>query len=523
MKCVKCNSEIDNNAQFCPYCGKAVEHGRLCVKCGKPLDDDSDFCPYCGTKQNNVVVEPEQVEEIQPQEPELVQEGPALTPVVAEQPQEPEIVQEEPEPKPVVVKQPQEPEEKKVESEPPSSSVQEETVDTIQPYVSKPTSKKWLWIIGSILLLGVIVGIGIYGVSRMGQDADSEEAKEFIESMYKDFFENENFDTENIANLHKYLSPSVAEKLKKECPYDGGEGDFSYVVYFFVDGSLSWERPDYGDKVVSRTIESEKDGWFMVTNIWDVIQEPVKVRLQVKSVDGALKIVDINIGDAEIDSNVVEEETKGDDGLTKNDVWTLGECPQKIDGLSVELSMNDDYVQTVKITKDGKLLQVLGGEDEESFYEGSPMVFDNSMVYYVDANFDGYTDIFIGTGDDRTENTILLWNSDKNLFERYGKIGEPSLMNPYFSPSEKAIYECGKNGFYDYGYSKSIWKNGELVNQESLEEIIIQEGFDYDSYNEGRDYKRSKKYALFDSNNKLIVETNEIDELPNKWAEIIKR
>lgn len=505
MKCVKCNSEIDNDAQFCPYCGKEVEHGRLCVKCGEPLDDDSDFCPYCGTKQNNVVVEPEQVEEVQPQEPE--------------------IVQDESEPIPAVVEQPQEPEDKKAESEPPSNSVKEDLVDTVQPYESKPASKKWLWIIGAILLLGVIFGIGIYGVSRTGQDTDSEDAKEFIEAMYKDFFENKNFDTENIANLHKYLSPSVAEKLKKECPYDGGEGDFSYVVYFFVDGSLSWERPDYGDKVVSRTIEPEKDGWFMVTNIWDVIQEPVKVRLQVKSVDGALKIVDINIGDAEIDSSVVEEEgeTNGDDGLTKDDVWTLDKCPQKTDGLSVELSMNDDFVQTVKITKDGKLLQELGGENEESFYEGSLMVFDNSMVYYVDANFDGYTDIFIGTGDDRTYNTILLWNSDKNLFERYGKNGDPSLMNPYFSPSEKAIYECGKNGFYDYGYSKSIWKDGELVEQESLEEIIIQEGFDYDSYNEGRDYKRSKKYALFDSNNKLIVETNEIDELPNKWAEIIKR
>ena len=328
-----------------------------CPNCKKNFDDKFKFCPYCGTKQNDVVVEPEQVEIVHLQEPE--------------------IVQEEPEPIPVIVEQPQEPEDKKVESEPPSSSAQEETVESVQPYESKPTSKKWLWIIGVILLLGVIVGIGIYGVSRTG--------------------------------------------------------------------------------------------------------------------------------------------------LTKDGVWTLGKCPQKIDGLSVELSMNDDYVQTVKITKDGKLLQELGGENEESFYEGSPMVFDNSMVYYVDANFDGYTDIFIGTGDDRTYNTILLWNSDKNLFERYGKNGDPSLMNPYFSPSEKAIYECGKNGFYDYGYSKSIWKDGELVEQESLEEIIIQEGFDYDSYNEGRDYKRSKKYALFDSNNKLIVETNEIDELPNKWAEIIKK
>ena len=80
-----------------------------------------------------------------------------------------------------------------------------------------------------------------------------------------------------------------------ECPYEGGEGDFSFVVDFFRDGSLSYERPDYGDKVVSRTIEPEDNDWFLVTNIWDVIQTPVKVHLKVKSADGELKIVDIRL------------------------------------------------------------------------------------------------------------------------------------------------------------------------------------------------------------------------------------
>jgi len=201
-------------------------------------------------------------------------------------------------------------------------------------------------------------------------------------------------------------------------------------------------------------------------------------------------------------------------------IIALGDCPQKMDDLNVELSQNEDYEQTIRITKDGELLQELKGD---TYYQGSPMVFEDSMVYYIDANFDGYTDIYIGTGEDRTSNSILLWNSDKNIFEKYGKDDELSFMNPYFSPSEKAIYTCGGNGFYDFGYSKYIWKDGKLIKEEILDEILFREGFDFDSYNEFTDYKRTKKYTLFDSNYKPITETDNYDELPNKWKEIVMR
>ena len=205
------------------------------------------------------------------------------------------------------------------------------------------------------------------------------------------------------------------------------------------------------------------------------------------------------------------------------EIIALNECPQKMDGLSVELSQDENFVQTVKITKDGKLLQELVGDGENPFYQGQSTEFNNSMVYYVDANFDGYTDIFIGNGYDRCYNSILLWNPDKNVYERYGKNGDPSLTNPYFSPSENAIYECGSAGVWDYVYSKSVWKDGKLINQEKLNEIIFDSDFSFDSYNEYNDIKRSKKYALFDSNEKLMLETDEIEDLPTDWAEVVRK
>ena len=63
MKCVKCNADIEQDAQFCPYCGNAVEHTNQCIKCGKTLDGDSDFCPYCGAKQNEDNAESQQLQE----------------------------------------------------------------------------------------------------------------------------------------------------------------------------------------------------------------------------------------------------------------------------------------------------------------------------------------------------------------------------------------------------------------------------------------------------------------------------
>ena len=396
MKCVKCNADIEQDAQFCPYCGTKVVYTRCCTKCGKPLDEDSDFCPYCGTKQDSVNTESEQIEEVvQPQTTISVQELETVDPSKNQIEELPQEVNENGKVDDVVTSNPE-------HNEP----------DSELPYESKNSSKKWLLIVGVILLLGILGGGGYYFMSNK----------------------------------------------------DGGSS--------FVVGTDS--IAEIGDSVNTTDDEAA-------------------------------------MMDALAARNNAMEEAFG--------VLALHKCPQKIDGLSVELAMDDDYGQSVKITKDGKFLQELKGD----FYQGSPMVFDNSMVYYVDANFDEYTDIFIGTGDDRTDNTILLWNSDKNIFEKYGKIGEPSLMNPYFSPSENAIYECGQNGFYSFGYSKSVWKDGKLVTQEHLDEIInIDEGFDYKTYNEGLDYKRSKKYALFDSNYKLIMETNEIDELPNKWAEVIR-
>lgn len=308
-ECPKCHAMIEDDAVFCGVCGtkqefeevdvqaeeQSSQEEQFCVHCGKSIEVGSLFCPYCGKPQD---VEETKSEEPQPkaEKPEPEQEEP--------QPEEPQVKE-----KPQVEESPKE-EPKPEETQQEVSQPEEEPAYEIE---EKKKSNSWVKILLALLLLGVLGG-GYYYFMIYKTDAPEiennnvtitstqEEAlkstlptdpKEYIKSMYKDFFENRNFDTQNISNLHKYLSPSVVKELKMESPYDGEEGYFSYVVDFFCDGSLSYERPDYGDRVVYRTIESEDDGWYKVTNIWDVIKDPVIVYLQVKSVNGALKIVDI--------------------------------------------------------------------------------------------------------------------------------------------------------------------------------------------------------------------------------------
>lgn len=51
MKCLYCGNTIDDNAQFCSFCGKDLSSLDRCPHCGSPLEHDATFCTSCG---NNV-------------------------------------------------------------------------------------------------------------------------------------------------------------------------------------------------------------------------------------------------------------------------------------------------------------------------------------------------------------------------------------------------------------------------------------------------------------------------------------
>ena len=48
-KCPNCYKEIEEDAEFCPHCGKKVRDGVTC-KCGQLNSLDAEFCKKCGAK-----------------------------------------------------------------------------------------------------------------------------------------------------------------------------------------------------------------------------------------------------------------------------------------------------------------------------------------------------------------------------------------------------------------------------------------------------------------------------------------
>lgn len=49
-KCIQCNADLVDTAEFCGRCGAAQSKKKTCVKCHSILEDDFKFCPYCGVK-----------------------------------------------------------------------------------------------------------------------------------------------------------------------------------------------------------------------------------------------------------------------------------------------------------------------------------------------------------------------------------------------------------------------------------------------------------------------------------------
>lgn len=189
-----------------------------------------------------------------------------------------------------------------------------------------------------------------------------------------------------------------------------------------------------------------------------------------------------------------------------NGIITLAQCPTEYEGLKVVLS-ND--ITEASIYRDDQLLQTISGTDDE------PLATDGDRsIHFMDANFDGYVDIFIGAGQSRTYSTLVVWNPEDHQFNRIGMLGEPMLQNFTLHPESKSVFEGGSASAFANYFSRSVWENNTL---KTLEELIFVN--DADEYEE---YDVDAPYTIKDSEGQTLATFSNASELPQQWRAIVE-
>lgn len=179
----------------------------------------------------------------------------------------------------------------------------------------------------------------------------------------------------------------------------------------------------------------------------------------------------------------------------------LEDCPMSNPRLAVTVS--EDFT-TAKIMYDGKEIQTVKDEEYELASDAAP-------IHFLDANFDGFTDIFIGTGQSRTANTLLVWNEKNQKFE---SVDGSALQGVMLEPETKSFIMGGSNSASEFYVTRSLWNGNKLDVREQLS--IVTNPEEYANNNV------EHMYTVKSSDDNVLCSSETIDGLPEIWQNYVK-
>ena len=178
----------------------------------------------------------------------------------------------------------------------------------------------------------------------------------------------------------------------------------------------------------------------------------------------------------------------------------LDQFPQTDPHLTVKVS--EDFT-TATICYDGKEIQTVTDE--------FGLVSDEAPVHFLDANFDGMTDIYIGLGYSRTMNYLLVWDEFEQQFQT---VQGSSLQNPMLYPKTKSFFDGGSSSYCETDITRNEWMGSKIVMKEDLAIILDPEQYD--------ELDVKHVYTIKDDDDKVLYSTDELTELPEIWQAVIK-
>ena len=119
------------------------------------------------------------------------------------------------------------------------------------------------------------------------------------------------------------------------------------------------------------------------------------------------------------------------------------------------VKVSDDFTKAT-IFYDGKEIQTI--EDETG------LVSDEATVRFLDANFDGQTDIYLGPGFSRTLNALFVWDEFEQQFQ---VVSGTSLQNPMLHPATKSFIEGGSSSYCETDIYLNKWNKSMIMMDEN--------------------------------------------------------
>lgn len=200
------------------------------------------------------------------------------------------------------------------------------------------------------------------------------------------------------------------------------------------------------------------------------------------------------------------------DGYSNNDsrFVLLADCPTTNPYIrTVAKRVNDSYDFDIKIYINKKNVQSF-----MVYPELPPEIFE---VHYLDANFDGYTDFFVGKDEFYANSGIYLWNPDSKRFEYGFGDGMGDFM---LDPDNKLCYYVELyNGISPNIYKKCCWDGREM----KCIEFVVEDDYYDDNLDEYQDLYFVGTVDPDASRDSITIKkskTSDKNQLPQWWKDL---
>lgn len=188
----------------------------------------------------------------------------------------------------------------------------------------------------------------------------------------------------------------------------------------------------------------------------------------------------------------------------------LNDCPTTHNHVSVTVTEADDG-HCARIFVDGSIYQTFNGLEISS-----P---EYQTAHYLDANFDGYVDILLGSGTARNYSVLLVWDKRTKLF-----VKADNDMNGYLmlDPSTKTLSLMGSASWCSTFYSRFTFSGTTMKLKDEL--IHISDVAERSSYGVKNAFtvvsseKQNSKGYYTD----VVLSTSKMSKLPRHWPRLIK-